>query len=231
MARFVRLLTLVGIGLGTVACGGTGGTTPQDAITERSPRYHEVLQSGFVVTPVGLADPDPAAPAISALLTQQLYTALFVSAGNTPIVGPEDAVDRIRAQGEAGLDTFRDFRQDRILDRPLDKDACVEMSQLLLHRYALVTWIEEVEEQGMEEIDRDYTEVDFADDVRRASFRRVRGVVRGQVVDLWEGETLWAASSVYTTGRMFGETGEALAELQRSRDEGVLELVALLWAP
>jgi len=213
------------------ACAGAGSPDPEDSITDRSHRYHEVLQAGFVITPVGLADPDPNAAAISSLLTQQLYTALFVSAGNTPVVGPEEAVERIRVDGEEGVEAFRDFRQDRILDRPLDPDACVAMSRLLLHRYALVTWIEEKEEQGMEEIDRDYTEVDFADDVRRAAFRRVRGTVRGEIVDLWEAETMWAASSTYTTGRMFGDTGDALAELQRSRDEGVLDLVTMIWTP
>jgi len=51
------------------------------------------------------------------------------------------------------------------------------------------------------------------------------------ILDLWEAERMWAATSTYTSGRMFGDSGDSLAELQRSRDEAVLDLVSMVWAP
>jgi hypothetical protein len=188
-----------------------------------------VLTSGYAVAPVGHANPVEDAAEVSAFLTNQLYVILMATAEGEDLMGPEEVLNQLSLHGEEGFRKFRKFRLDLVLGEALDKDQCVEMSRLLLHRYVLITWVEEKEERSLEELDRDYTET-IPDDVRRATFAVLRGTLHGKMIDLWEAKLLWAASADYQSQRIFSDSMRGQEELDRARSEGVLEFVRLFRA-
>lgn len=202
---------------------GTGGQ-----VDARSERLTEIFISGFSIAPVGHADPVVNAGEIAAFMSNNLYTALLVSFDGTPLIGPEHFLNQVNLYEEQGLDDFRRFRRRRVLNEPLEKDECTRMSQMVLHRYVLLTWVEESESQILEDYGQDYVDSTHANDVRRIALTVLNGELHGRLIDLWDLETLWSGHAKYQSQKVFLQSMGAQEELERARLDGILNFVHLL---
>lgn len=198
-------------------------------VTHRSPQLPFALQSSFAVAPVGHADPVEEAAEISAFLTNQLFVTLLATAEGVDLVGPQEVLNQLSLHDEEGFSHFRRFRLGLVLGQPLEPESCVTMSRLLRQRYVLFSWVEEDEQRGLEDLDRDYTEK-IPDDVRRATYSVLRGTLQGRLVDLWEADLLWSGHADYRSERIFSHSQSAREELQRARRQGVLDFVRIFRA-
>jgi hypothetical protein len=217
------------------ACGilllaGCASTPPGSGgrVDTRSDRLTEIFLSGFSVAPVGHADPVENAGEIAAFMSNNLYTALLVAFEGTQLIGPEHFLNQINLYEDQGLEDFRRFRRRRVLGEPLEKDECTRMSQMILHRYVLLTWVEEDESQILEDYGQDYIDATHANDVRRVALTVLDGKLHGQLLDLWELETLWSGYAEYQSQKVYLQSVGAKEELERARLDGILNFVRLL---
>lgn len=222
-------ITLTALALLLVACGGSrmphGGQ-----VLNRSPELMMVRESGLQVAPAAHVDPVADAAEISAFMTNALYAQLLANTDRVELRSPQDLLDHLALQGEEGLSLFREFRRARVRDDAIDPAAARELSRLILHRYVLLSWVDEEEEMGMDERVGDYTEAYYAEEVRRTAFTVVKGRLHGEVVDLWEARSLWRAVSTYESGRIYTRDAEERRDLELARASGALRLVSMLAA-
>lgn len=201
--------------------------TTEQGVLYRSHNFPLVLQSGVAVAPVAHADAVEDAAEIAAFLSNELTTALMVGweAGFVP---PADVLNMITLQGEGGIARFREFREQRMNAKPLDEQDCTAMSRLIMHRYLLLTWVEEELAEGLTDGAGDYTDLGFAKDVARLHYYRVLGQLNGVIIDLWEAETLWEGRALYQTTDVYSGATHGHEELAAARDRGVVDFVRLL---
>jgi hypothetical protein len=210
----------------TLGCGAT--RPPADGVLERAPSFPNVLEAGMAFAPVGHIDPVEDAAEVAAFLSNELYVAVLVSLPGTPLVAPEHVLEQLELHGDLAFDRFRAFRRDLVQGELPSKERCTQLSQLILHRYVLLSWVDEERSMGVEEISQDYVEADFANDVRRATFERIEGRIEGVILDLWEGELLWRGVATYETERLFGESGAIREEIKRARVDGATRFSLML---
>lgn len=204
---------------------------PEEGVLFRSHVYPQIIESGIAVAPVAYNSPRKDSGDITSFLTQQLTSALYVGWTGGPFIPPEEVLAHANAAGPEGRERLQEFHRARIRAEPLLEEDCTAISRLILHRFLLLSWAEEELEEGLEESDRDVVEYGFADDVRRLRWERVRGHIRGVVVDLWEAETVWEGVAPYSTDVLYGGLDANERQLAMARDDGIVDFLQLLSAP
>lgn len=199
----------------------------EEGVLYRSHNFPLLLQAGVAVAPLAHVDAVEDAAEIAAFMSNQLTTALMAGWEAT-FVPPADVLSLIALHGEEGLESFRRFREARIARRPLEAADCTAMSRLVMHRFLLLSWVDEELTEGLSEANVDYTDLGFAKDVARLHYYRVVGELNGVVIDLWEAETLWEGRSLYRTSDVYAGAAHDAEELGAARDRGVIDFVGLL---
>ena len=200
----------------------------QDGLLDRSPLFDVVLDAGLAVAPVGHVDPVADSAEISAFLTNELYLGLLVNMRGVQLVSPDDVLAQMGAAGDEAVEHFLAVRRQLVREEIPSREDLALLSRIVLHRFLLVTWVDETKEMGLEELDRDYVDVSLPADVRRASYEQILGQISGVVIDLWEGEIMWKARQSYRTQKMFGEVAKVANELELTRSTAMGRFAAML---
>ncbi len=206
------------------SCVGCATNVPQRTVDSG---LFFALDSGLAIAPVVQVNTVALENPRADFLSNELYTYMLVQV-DAPIVGPHDLTEQIGLQGFQAEADFRDFQQRRLEKTLLDPAECTRLSRMLLHRYVLITWMDENADGGFDSMTGDITQRNAAENVLRDSFYMVRGTLQGEVLDLWEAKVLWTGRASYVSGRLYGQTDVARGELERARAEGIVEYVNLL---
>lgn len=219
--------SLLGVLLLVVGCAGP--PRPTSEVLERSPRIAEVFRAGLAVAPTAHLQPVAESAAIAARFSNSLHIEAMTQLRGIDVLSPEYVLDSLARGGEPGLQDFREVRRQLVRGEDPDPAALARVADLLSHPFLLITWADESEQYGMEDLPTDYTESGFANDVRRAKFGRVEGDLLGVILDLEGAEILWRGKAHYESEKDFGVTGDAGTSLaDEARIGAAYDLVGLL---
>ena len=221
------ILAYVGVLLVIVGCAGA--PRPETEVLDRSPRIAEVFRQGLAIAPTAHLQPVAGSAKIAARFSNSLHIEAMTQFRGIDILSPEYVLESLGRGGETALEDFRQMRRRLVRGNSPDVAALARIADLLSHPFLLVTWADEEERYGMEDLPTDYTESGFANDVRRAKFGRVEGDLIGVVLDLEGAEILWRGKAHYESEKDFGVTGNGKADLaDQARIGAAYDLVGLL---
>jgi len=202
-----------------------------EGVLQRNENYPLIFESGVVVAPVAYAGVLEDAGEAREFFTEQMETAFFAGWPGQSFVSSGELLHRLAGVGPEGRSQLEAFHSARVRGEALVREDCSALNQMVMHRYLLLPWVSEKLESGMVDSDREYTDYNHADDVRRLSYERVNGRLHGLIVDLWQSEVVWEGVAPYSTDTLYGGLAVNSDELALARDAGVVDFMILLTAP
>jgi hypothetical protein len=215
-------VALVGLG----ACASGQGLRTE--VLYSSENLRASMASGFALAPTAHLKPVADSATVAAIFSNALYIESMTQLRGIDVVSPDFVLDRLGRVGDPALEQFRQLRRRLVRDERVPESLTRAVQAVVGERILLVSWVDEEQLVGLEDMPGDYVDANFSVDVRRASYSQLDGEVVGCLIDLQESRVLWKARAHYRSGRNFSGADGVDSGEQVVREKGAYDLIALL---